>query len=178
LEEVNRWIVCACSMAMAMSSTVLAKERTVKALYCWQGVKGDWTLERFKPLINTQTGTVFAEMSFEGAALIEVKLRRFNAASEATFDYKFDSTGKINGLKGSVTVFGEWVAEANMLPDPDGTIPPYHVLYSRDKDRIEKPENAPQFIGRLKEVPVYQTIQAVPCGAMMQEAEKMNATQE
>jgi hypothetical protein len=32
-----RTIVCTCSMAAA---TALAKEPTVKALYCWQGAKG------------------------------------------------------------------------------------------------------------------------------------------
>jgi hypothetical protein len=135
-------------------------------------------LQRHKSLIDPQRGTVFAEMSFEGTVLGEVRLRRFYPNSEVAFDYKFDSAGRLNSLQGSVRVFGEWRAEANLFPDEDGKVGSYRVSYSRGAGRVEKPENAVDYIGRFNEVPIYRTTQAVPCAAMLKEAEKMNATLE
>ena len=51
-------------------------------------------------------------------------------------------------------------------------------MYSREKDRIDKPENADEYVGRFDDAPVFWTIQNVPCAAMLKQAEKMNATQE
>jgi hypothetical protein len=51
-------------------------------------------------------------------------------------------------------------------------------LYTREKDRIEKPDDADKYVGRFDDAPLYMTIQSVPCAAMLKEAEKMNATQE
>jgi hypothetical protein len=72
----------------------------------------------------------------------------------------------------------DWLGEADLLPGTDGKIPLHHVLYSREKDRIDKPENADKYVGRFDQAPVYWTIENVPCAAMLKEAEKMNATQE
>jgi len=180
-------------VVLTASATVLAKEPVGKTVYCWQGVKGDWSLQRFKPLIKVGGGTVFAEMSFDGGLLKEVRVRRFFADSELAFDYMFDGAGKLAGLKGSVSVrstgptipgetdpplFADWLGEADLLPGSDGKIPPHHVLYSREKDRIEKPDDADKYVGQFNSAPVYWTAQAAPCGAMMKEAEGMNATQE
>jgi len=183
-----------CAVALAASATGLAKEPAVKAVYCWQGVSGDWSLHRFKPLIKVQGGTVFAELSFAGSALAEVRLRQFYPDSELVFDYRFDGAGKLAGLQASVQVksapppgmdsadepllLADWVGEANLLPGSDGRIPPHHVRYSRERDRIEKPAEADKYIGRFYEAPVYQTVATVPCAAVLKEAEKMNATQE
>jgi hypothetical protein len=176
---------------LAVPATAPAKERS--AVYCWQGAKGEWSLHRFKPLIKVEGGTVFAELSFEGGALEEVRLRRFYADSELAFDYRFNGAGKLTGLRGSVTVrtspppveiggepmvFADWLGEADLLPGEDGKIPPHHVVYSRQNDRIDKPENAETYIGRFNDAPVYPTVQSVPCAAMLKEAEKMNASQE
>ena len=72
----------------------------------------------------------------------------------------------------------DWLGEADLSPSADGKIPPHHVFYSREKDRIDKPENAEKYVGRFDDAPVYRTVQSVPCAAMLKEAEKMNATQE
>ena len=180
-------------MVLASSSMLLAKDPSAKAVYCTQGAHGEWSLHRFKPLIAVQGGTVFAEMSFEGRVLEEVRLRRFYADSELAFDYMFDASGRLTGLHGSVTVksvppagaapgpgfeLADWLGEADLLPGGDDKIPPHHVFYSREKDRIDKPENADKYIGRFDQPPIYWTIQNVPCAAMLKEAEKMNATQE
>jgi hypothetical protein len=176
-----------------VSSALLAKDPNAKAVYCTQGANGEWSLHRFKPLIAVQGGTVFAEMTFDGSVLEEVRLRRFYADSELAFDYTFDPSGRLKGLHGSVTVksvappgvdpafaveLADWLGEADLSPGADGKIPPHHVLYSREKDRIDKPENADKYIARFEDAPVYRTIQNVPCAAMLKEAEKMNATQE
>lgn len=170
-----------------------AKDTAGKAVYCTQGLDGQWSLHRFKPLIKVQGGTVFTEMTFDGSVLKEVRLRRFYADSELAFDYMFDTAGNLMGLHGSVQVksvppagvdagagleLADWLGEAELTPGSDGKIPPHHVLYSREKDRIDKPENADKYVGRFEDAPVYRTIQSVPCAAMLQEAERMNATQE
>ncbi len=65
-------------MVLAASSTVLAKDpAAVKAIYCTQGANGQWTLHRFKPLIQVHGGTIFTEMTFAGSALETVRLQAF-----------------------------------------------------------------------------------------------------
>ena len=189
----RRWLAGACAMGLASSSLALAKDSGAKAIYCTQGVNGDWSLHKFKPLIQVNGGTVFTEMTFEGHVLEEVRLRKFYKDSELAFDYTFDSSGQLRMLRGSVQVrsvappgadpsfvveLADWLAEAELTPGSDGKVPPHHILYTREKDKIEKPEGADVYVGRFNDAPVYRTIQAVPCAAMLKEAEKMNATQE
>ena len=183
----------ACAMVLAASSFALAKDPGAKAVYCTQAANGSWSLHRFKPLIKVAGGTVFAEMIFEGAVLGQVRLRRFYADSELEFEYTFDQSGALAALRGVATVkslpppgsdaataleLADWVGEAELTPGSDGKIPPHHVMYSREKDRIDKPEGAEKYVGRFDDAPVYRTIESVPCAALMKEAEKMNATQE
>jgi hypothetical protein len=180
-------------MMLAVSSSVFAKDLNAKAVYCTQGKSGEWSLHRFKPLIAVHGGTVFAEMMFEGSVLEEVRLRRFYGDSELAFDYTFDASGRLTALHGSVQVksvpppgadpafaveLADWQGEADLLPGSDGKIPPHHIFYSREKDRIDKPEGADVYVGRFDQAPVFMTIQSVPCAALLKEAEKMNATQE
>jgi hypothetical protein len=190
---VRRGAAYACAMLLAASPVMHAKDASSKAVYCTQAANGQWSLHRFKPLIQVQGGTVFAELWLEGAVLDELKLRRFYKDSELAFDYSFDASGKLVGLRGMVQVksvpppgaelgpgfeLADWVGEADLLPGSDGRIPPHHVFYSREKDRIDKPDGAEKYVGRFEDAPVYRTIQSVPCAAMLKEAETMNATQE
>jgi hypothetical protein len=180
-------------LALIASTALLASPLAGRAIYCIQGPKGEWALQRFKPLINAQGGTTFAELSFEGATLREVRLRRFFPDSELTFDYSFDAAGKLAALKGTVTVrtvgpalpgdpeppvFADWLGEAELTPGSDGKIPPHHVIYTREKDRIEKPDDADKYVARFDDAPVYATVQSIPCATKMKEAEKMNAAQD
>jgi hypothetical protein len=180
-------------LIMLVTATGGAKDPAAKAVYCTQGANGSWSLHRFKPLIKVQGGTVFAELMFDGAVLQEVRLRRFYGDSELAFEYTFDALGRLVALHGMVQVksapppgadpgtaleLADWLGEADLLPGSDGKIPPHHVMYSREKDRIDKPEGAERYVGRFDEAPVYRTIENVPCAALLKEAEKMNATQE
>jgi hypothetical protein len=183
------WRVCA---ALGLSAVGIAKE-PAKPVYCWQGANGSWSLQRFKPLIKVGGGTVFAELTLDGAVLEEVRLRHFFSDSELAFDYTFDAAGRLTGLRGSVQVrstgptipgeteppvFADWLGEAELLPGADGKIPPHHVLYRREKDRIEKPDDADKYVAQFNDAPIYTTTKSVPCAAMLKEAETMNATQE
>lgn len=187
------WAAFAGAMVLASSSMVLAKDSNSQAVYCTQSANGEWSLHRFKPLIKVRGGTVFAEMRFAGSALEEFRLRRFYKDSELAFDYRFDVSGRLIGLHGTVTVksipppgtdpqqaldLADWVGEADIMPSNNGKIPAHHVLYSREKDHIDKPDSADGYVGQFYNAPVYKTIQSVPCAAMLKEAEKMNATQE
>ncbi len=178
---------------LAASSTVLAKDPTPKVVFCLQEANGAWSLLQFRPLIEVLGGTVFTEMTFKGSVLQEVKLRRFFADSELAFDYTFDTSGRLTGLHGTVTVksvpppgaivppgfeLADWLGDADLMPGSDGKIPAHRVLYSREKDRIDKPYDAEKYVARFNDAPVYLTIQSVPCAAILKQAEKMNATQE
>jgi hypothetical protein len=188
-----RRIVATIGLLALLPPPSFASGPNAKAVYCTQAADGQWSLHRFKPLIQVQGGTVFAEMSFADSVLEEVKLRHFYADSELAFDYTFNASGHLVALHGSITVksvpppgadpgpgfeLADWLGEADLLPRSDGSIPPHHVMYSREKDRIDKPENADKYVGRFNQAPVYWTIQNVPCAAMLKQAEKMNATQE
>jgi len=180
-------------MVLTASSTVLAKDPTPKVVYCLQEANGAWSLLQFRPLIEVLGGTVFTEMTFKGSVLTEVRLRRFFADSELAFDYTFDASGRLTGLHGTVTVrsvpppgaivppgfeLADWLGDADLMPGSDGKIPPHRVLYSREKDRIDKPYDAEKYVTRFNDAPMYSTIQSVPCAAMLKQAEKVNATQE
>jgi hypothetical protein len=189
----SRTVLGSAVLVLLAANAAVARDPAAKAVYCTWGENGQWSLHRFKPLIKVQGGTVFAEMVFDGAVLEEVRLRRFYADSELAFEYAFDRSGALAVLRGVVTVKSEpppgaepgavleladWVGEADITPGSDGKIPPHHVWYSREKDRIDKPDNADKYVGRFNDAPVYRTIENVPCAALMKEAEKMNATQE
>jgi hypothetical protein len=188
-----RRVACTGAVALAAWSPMLAKDPGAGVVYCTQGAKGEWGLQRFKPLIAVQGGTVFAELTFTGGELAEVKLRRFYADSELAFDYTFDAAGRLTGLRGSVSVqstgpalpgdtepplFANWLGQAELTPGTDGKIPAHHVMYSREKDRIEKPDDAEKYVVRFNDAPIYTTVASVPCASMMKEAVRMNATQD
>jgi hypothetical protein len=77
-------------------------------------------------------------------------------------------------------MWGQWLAEADLYPETDGTVGPVKVKYysSRNRDRIQRPEDSQEYEVELSKVPVYMTIRSLPCASMLKEAEKMNATQE
>jgi len=54
------------------------------------------------------------------------------------------------------------------------------VKYYRpdSRDLISRPDDAEDYAAELSRVPIYRTIESLPCGGSLQEAEKMNATQE
>jgi hypothetical protein len=157
-----------------------AAKRKTKAVYCTQTANGAWSLQRFEPLINPRAGTVFTEISFAGTMLEGARLRRFYPDHEVVFDYKFDSAGRLTGLLGSVELWGQWLGEANLYPEADGAVGSVHVKYYRaaSRDLISHPEDAEEYTAELSSVPIYRTIESLPCGGSLHEAEKMNATQE
>ena len=165
---------------LMFSSFVFAAKRKTKAVYCTQTANGAWGLQRFQPLINPRAGTVFAELSFEGAQLEAARLRKFHPDYEVVFEYKFDSAGRLMALLGSVDIWGQWIGEANLYPAADGTVGSVHVKYYRGAARelISRPEDADEYMAELSSVPIYRTTESLPCGGSLQEAEKMNATQE
>ncbi len=119
---------------------------------------------------------------FDGRLLEEVRLRKFYKDSELAFDYMFDASGQLSALRGSVQVrfmpppgtdpafvaeLADWLGEAELTPGNDGKIPAHHVLYTREKDKIDKPEGADVYVRRFDEAPVYRNTQSVPCAAML-----------
>jgi hypothetical protein len=165
---------------LMFSSSVFAAKRKIKAVYCTRATNGAWSLQRFEPLINPRAGTVFAELSFAGPVFEAARLRQFHPDHEVVFDYKFDSAGKLTALLGSVEMWGQWLGEANLYPGADGTVGSFHVKYykSTTRDLISHPDDAEEYAAELSKVPIYRTIESLPCGGSLQEAEKMNATQE
>jgi hypothetical protein len=168
------------AVLLMFSSFVFAGKRKTKAVYCTQAQNGSWSLQRFEPLINPRVGTVFAELSFAGTTLEAARLRRFYPDREVVFDYKFDNVGRLTALQGSVELWGQWLGEADLYPETDGKVSNLHVRYYRasSRDLISRPEDAEAYTAELSSVPVYRTIESLPCSGSLHEAEKMNATQE
>jgi hypothetical protein len=152
-------------------------KRKTKAVYCTQSVNGAWTLQQFQPLINPKAGTVFTELSFAGTVLEAARLRRFYPDREVVFDYKFDGEGRLTAVLGSVDLWGQWLGEADLTP---GTVGDVRVKYYRaeSRDLINRPVDAETYAAELSSAPIYRTIESLPCGGSLHEAEKMNATQE
>jgi hypothetical protein len=165
---------------LVFPSFVFASGKKTKAVYCSKAASGTWGLQRFEPLINPKAGTVFAELSFAGPVIESARLRRFHPDYEVVFEYKFDGAGRLTGLLGSVDVWGQWLGEANLYPEADGTVGSVHVTYYRGstRDVITRPEDAEEYMAELSSVPIYRTTESLPCGGSLREAEKMNATQE
>ena len=162
------------------ASSVFAVKRKIRAVYCTHATNGAWSLQRFQPLINPRAGTEFAELSFAGTVLEAARLRQFHPDHEVVFDYKFDSAGKLTALLGSVEMWGQPLGEANLYPEADGAVGSFHVKYYKpdSRDLISHPADAETYAAELSRVPIYRTIESLPCGGSLQEAEKMNATQE
>ena len=167
-------------LALLFTYPVFPAQRKAKAVYCVRSSSGEWNRQRLRPLINPRAGTVFAQMSFTGSVLETVRLRQFHPDREVAFEYKFDSLGRLTGLLGDVEMWGQWLAEADLYPETDGIVGPVKVKYysSRNRDRIQRPEDSQEYEVELSKVPVYMTIRSLPCASMLKEAEKMNATQE
>jgi hypothetical protein len=165
---------------LMFSSFGFAAKRKTKAVYCTQAVNGAWTLQRFEPLINPKAGTVFTELSFAGTVLEAARLRRFYPDREVVFDYKFDGEGRLTAVLGSVDLWGQWLGEADLTPGTSGTAGDVRVKYYRAKSRdlINRPDDAETYAAELSRAPIYRTIESLPCGSSLHEAEKMNATQE
>ena len=167
-------------LALLLTHSVFPANRKAKAVYCVDSADGKWRLERWRPLINPHSHTVFAEISFLGDEVDEVRLRSFYPDHEVLFEYKFDPTGKLIRLFGSVDMWGSWLAEANLYPESDGTVGKVDAKFyaTKDRNRIARPEGSNEYEAELGKVPVYRTIESIPCGSRLKEAEKMNATQE
>jgi hypothetical protein len=161
-------------------SPVFAAKKKTKAVYCTRAANGSWNLQRFQPLINPRAGTSFAELSFAGPVLESARRRRFFPDHEVVFDYKFDNAGRLTSLLGSVEMWGQWLGEVDLTPEAEGSIDNIHVKYYRagSRDLINRPEDAQTYTAELAREPVIRTIESLPCGGLLHEAEKMNATQE
>jgi hypothetical protein len=160
---------------------VAAREKKkAKAVYCVRANNGEWYLQKFEPLINPKAGTIFSEISFIGKVVDEVRLRQFHPYYELVYEYKYDDRAKLIALLGSIDMWGQWLGEADLYPQADGTVGDFHVKYykSGTRDQIQRPEDAETYTAELSKVPLYRTIESLPCAGSLQEAEKMNATQE
>src|SRR5258708_38240844 len=114
-------------LALLFTYPVFPAQRRAKAVYCLRSSSGEWNLQRLRPLINPRAGTVFAQMSFTGSVLETVRLRQFHPNREVAFEYRFDGLGRLTGLLGDVEMWGQWLAEADLYPETDGTVGPGEV---------------------------------------------------
>jgi len=162
------------------SSAVIAREkRRLNSLYCVAITDESWHAQLFQPLISAHRAMAFAEIEFAARKVDEVRLRRFFPGYDVEFDYKFDVNGKLNSMKGSVAVSRDWVGESSLYPDADGKINGMEVKYYMPgtDERIVRPEGAERYTAELTKVPIYRTVESLPCAGSAEFAEKMNATQ-
>jgi len=168
-------------LLMLSSSLYAASDkRAIKAVFCTRTAEGDWKMQSFQPLINAKAGTVFAKISFAGNAVEMVRLREFHPNFDVEARYNFDTSGKLISVLGSVGVWGRWVGEADLTLGPNGVIASSDVRYFRpgSENRIDQPEGSGRYIRELDKVKIYKTVDSLPCAGQLQDAEKINATQE
>jgi hypothetical protein len=168
-------------MLLMLSSSVMSarEKRRPNSLYCTQAKDGTWLAQSFQPLINAHSKMTFAQIEFAAKRVDEVRLRRFFPGYDVEFDYKFDSNGKLNSMVGSVAVSREWVGESSLYPNEDGTVSNIQVKFYKPgtEERIVRPEDAERYTAELSKVPIYRTVESLPCAGSFEVAEKMNATQ-
>ena len=140
----------------------------------------DWTLQSYPPLVDTKNGTIVEQAIYTGTWLQRVLVKKYTSRFELMYEYKFTEDGKLLSLHGKLRRWGRWMAEADLFPDADGTIPKLDVKYrlSENGGIISDPEEGPDYTKVFSTVPVYRTIADVPCADLLREAEKRNATQE
>jgi len=118
-----------------------------------------------------------AELRFEGERLESAKVRRLYPDYEADFEYRFDASGRLTALEGSVEVWGKWIGRKDLLPGEDGSAPAGRMRFygtETDEERPE-PERAGNYAGALERYPVYRKTEELPCGGELKEAVRMNA---
>lgn len=154
------------------------EKRRPNSLYCTQSKEGTWHAQSFQPLINVHSRMTFAEIEFAAKQVDVVRLRRFFPGYDVEFDYKFDTDHKLTSLIGSVALPREWVGESNLYPNPDGTVSNIQVKFYRPgtEDRVVRPEDSERYTAELTHVPIYRTVESLPCADSIPAAEKMNAT--
>ncbi len=139
-----------------------------------------WVVQDYAPLVDPAKGTLIEQAVYTGNTLTHVLVKNYNDRYELLYDYKFTPDGKLIALHGYLQRWGLWLAEANLYPNPDGSIPTPQVRYRNDAQGgiIADPEDGPEFVQIFSTVPVYRTTADVPCANLLKEAEKRNATQE
>ncbi len=154
------------------------EKRRPNSLYCAQSKDGAWHAQNFQPLINVHARMTFAEIEFIQNRVDVVRLRRFFPGYDVEFDYKFDIDHKLTSLIGSVALPREWVGESNLYPNADGTVSNIQVKFFRPgtEDRVVRPDDAERYTAELSTVPIYRTVESLPCAGSIPAAEKMNAT--
>ncbi len=139
-----------------------------------------WTVQDYAPLVDTRNSSRFIQAIYEQRLVTHMLVKTYTSRYELVYDYKFTDEGKLIALKGSLRRWGHWIAQANLFPDADGTIPTPQVDYrmSQNGGIISTPEDGRDYVGVFSTVPVYRTTAEMPCAVLLKEAEKKNATQE
>jgi hypothetical protein len=165
---------------LSISAAWAEKPKTDRSYFCVTSTGGAWALQAYPPLIDLNRQTVFLQAIYDGPRLELIRIRRYNPAYELVFEYKFDQAGKLGALHGMLRKWGDWLAEADLFPAADGKVPPPRVRYSGGygRDNMTEPEDGPNYTPAFLQVPVYRTIQEIPCAGLLKEMEKKNATQE
>ena len=143
--------------------------------------EGDaWVVQSYAPLVDTRNGTVIEQAVYSAGHLTHVVVKNYNQRYELLYDYRFAGDGKLIGLRGYLQKWGSWLAEADLFPSADGLIPKFDVQYRLDTGGgiIPDPKDGPDYTQVFRSVPVYGMETLVPCAALLQQAEKTNATQE
>jgi len=169
------------SVLFALSSTVVfAKPRQDRNRYCVLSADGTWALQGYPPLIDLHSKLIFEQVSYEGPTLELIRVRRFDPAYELVVEYKFNPEGQNVAMHGLLRRWSRWVAEADLYADGAGKVNRPDVKFYRAAggNVMTEPEDGSQYLGLFASVPVYRTIEDIPCAGLLKEAEKKNATQE
>jgi hypothetical protein len=162
-----------------VAARALAKPVQERHRFCVRAADGTWSLQTYQPLISLTTRMTFEQVTYDGTTLRLVRVRSFDPSYELRFEYKFDAEGKMLSTHGFLKRWGRWAAGADLFPDADGKVsrPAVNYFLREGGNQIVEPDDGPEYTALFRNVPVYRTSQDIPCAGLLQEAEKMNATQ-
>lgn len=140
----------------------------------------DWMVQSYAPLVDTRNGTFIEQAVYSGGLLTHIVVKSYNQRYELLYDYHFNEGGRLIALHAYLQKWGSWLADADLNPNSDGSVPQPDIRYRLDTGGgiITDPKDGSDYTQVFRSVPVYWTEASVPCAALLQQAEKTNATQE
>ena len=167
------------SLFLSGFSASAGEEIKDQSRFCVQ-TGSDWTLQNYPPLIDTAMGTSYVQVVTTGTWLSRVFVKRYTPRFALTYEYKFNESGQMTATNGRLQRWGEWYVEADLYPSSDGTIshPVLKYRLTESGEPVVTPDDAGRYAELFDTVPVYRTVDSVPCVVLLREAEKKHATQE
>ncbi len=147
------------------------KAKELKQFFCVQSSQREWGMQKYPPLINPRARTIYSELWASGTMIERVRLRRFERNRDLIFEYHFDVAGNLKSIRASLSYWGYWVAESDLVIQDGNILPPSMVRYYKSRvvegeDRrptMANPDEKSRYVDELSTAPPWTNAQETPC---------------